>query len=166
MRYVTGAAIAFLIALVQASSIEQFKVLGVTPNLMLVLLACWLVVRGLDDVLPMMLVAGVTFGLVGLQSPGVVLLALLPLALFGVLRELHIVHSEALLALVLVALASIAYESVIVLSVMADGGSLDVATAAREVVAPVALVNLALTLPVFVVMRLARPVDTRHRLSY
>ena len=53
MRYWIGAAIAFLLALVQASSIEQFKILGVSPNLMLVLLVSWLVVRGLDDVLPM-----------------------------------------------------------------------------------------------------------------
>ena len=80
MRYCTGAAIALFLALLQASSIEQFKVLGVTPNLLLVLLVSWLVVRGLDDVLPMLAVAGITMGFVGLQMPGVILLALLPIA--------------------------------------------------------------------------------------
>ena len=75
MRYVTGAAIAFMLALVQASSVEQFRIIGVAPNLLLVFLVSWLVVRGLDDVLPMVAVAGITLGLVGLQTPGLALLA-------------------------------------------------------------------------------------------
>ena len=37
MRYWTGGAFAFFLALFQAASVEQFKILGVTPNLMLVL---------------------------------------------------------------------------------------------------------------------------------
>ena len=103
MRYWTGAGVAFFLALLQASSIEQFKVLGVTPNLLLVLLVSWLVVRGLDDVLPMIAVAGVTLGFVGLQTPGLVLLALLPIAGLGVLREMHVIHSDLLLVLAFVA---------------------------------------------------------------
>ena len=87
MRYITGTVIAFALALVQASSIQQFRIVGVTPNLMLVFLVAWLVVRGLDDVLPMIAVAGVTSGLIGLQTPGIVLLALLPIAALGLLRD-------------------------------------------------------------------------------
>jgi cell shape-determining protein MreD len=166
MRYWIGGVLAVFLALLQAASIEQFKIIGVAPNLMLVLLVAWLVVRGLDDVLPMLFVAGVTLGLVGSQTPGLVLLALLPIAAFGVVRELHVVHSDAVLVLGLVLASTVAYELILLLSVMATGGVLDVRTAFVHAVVPAALVNVVLALPVYAVMRLAKPVDTRRRLSY
>jgi len=166
MRYWLGAAFAFLLAVLQAASIDQFKVLGVVPNLMLVVLVAWLVVRGLEDVLPMIFVAGVTLGLIGLQTPGLILLALLPVAALGVLRELHIVHSDAVLTLLIVLGASLAYESVLLLSVMASGGSRDVITGMRSAVIPATLVNLALALPVYFAMRFARTGAKGRRLSY
>ena len=166
MRYITGGTIAFVLALVQASSIEQFKIVGATPNLLLVMLATWLVVRGLDDVLPMIAVAGVTTGLIGLQTPGLVLLALLPIAGFGVLREIHVIHNDLVLAIGLVFAASVAYEVVILLSVMATGGALDPLAALRSAVLPVAIVNVAMTPFVFAVMRLARPPSRGRRLAY
>ncbi len=166
MRYWTGAVIALLLALVQASSVEQFRIIGVTPNLLLVLLVCWLVVRGLDDVLPMIAVSGITLGFIGLQTPGLVLLALLPIAGFGIVRELHVIHSDLILALTLVIGASIAYELVMLLSVMATGGGFDLPLAFRAAVIPATLVNLVLTPPVYAVMRLARPQERRGRLAY
>jgi len=165
MRYWVGGGLTFLLALFQAASIEQFKVLGVAPNLMLVLLASWLVVRGLDDVLPMVAVAGITLGLVGLQTPGLVLLALLPLAALGFVRELHVIHSDIVLVLALVVGATVAYELVLLTSVMLTGGVLDLPTALTRAVIPAAIVNLAITPPVYMVMRLAKPGRSRHRLS-
>ena len=166
MRYWTGSAVALFLALMQASSVEEFKVLGVTPNLLLVLLVSWLVVRGLDDVLPMIAVAGVTIGFVGLQTPGLVLLALLPIAGLGVLRESHVIHSDLLLVLAFVLAATVTYELIIVASLMLTGGGLDLLAAVRNAVVPAAIVNLALTPPVYVVMKLAKPSDRRNRLAY
>jgi hypothetical protein len=166
MRYWTGAAIALFLALLQASSIEQFKVLGVTPNLLLVLLVSWLVVRGLDDVLPMIAVAGITMGFIGLQTPGLVLLALLPIAGLGVVRELHVIHSDLLLVLAFVLVATVAYESIILATLIVSGGGFDVAAALRSAIIPSALVNVVLTPPVYVVMRLAKPALRRNRLAY
>jgi hypothetical protein len=166
MRYWTGSAIAILLALLQASSVEEFRVLGVTPNLLLVLLVSWLVVRGLDDVLPMIVVAGVTIGFVGLQTPGLVLLALLPIAGLGILRELHVIHSDILLVLAFVLAATVAYELIIVASLVLSGGGFDLLAALRSAVVPAAIVNLALAPPVYVVMRLAKPSDRRNRLAY
>ena len=166
MRYWVGGLLVFAFALLQASSVQQFHVLSVTPNLMLVLLVSWLVVRGLDDVLPMIAVAGVTLGLIGLQTPGLVLLALLPVALLGGVREMHIIHSDVVLVLALVACASAAYEAVMVLSVLATGGGRDVVAALTRDIGPAVVVNVAMTLPVYFVMRLAKPTERRHRLSY
>jgi uncharacterized membrane protein YjgN (DUF898 family) len=164
MRYWAGGAFAFFLALFQAASVEQFKILGVAPNLLLVLIVSWLVVRGLDDVLPMIAVAGLTLSFVGLQSPGLVLLALLPVVGLGTLRELHVIHSDIVLVLALVAASTAAYELVLLASVMATGGVLDVRTALAATVIPSILVNLAIALPVQLVMRLAKPHGDRHRL--
>jgi rod shape-determining protein MreD len=161
-----GAGIAFLMAIVQASSVEQFKVLGVSPNLVLVMLVAWLVVRGLDDVLPMLFVSGVTLGLVGLQSPGVVLLALLPLAALGLARELHVIHSDLVLVLSLVFVGSVAYEMLMVASVMVSGGTLDADVALESTVLPAAIVNVALAPFVYVPMRMTRPIQRRGQLSF
>jgi cell shape-determining protein MreD len=166
VRYWTGGLIAFSLAIVQASSVEQFKVLGVSPNLLLVFLVAWLVVRGLEDVLPMLFVAGVTFGLVGLLSPGVVLLALLPVVALGLVREMHVVHSDLVLALLLAFAASLAYETVMLASVMATGGALDVRAGFEAAVVPAAIVNVALMLPVYAAMRFAKPAQGRGQLSF
>ncbi len=166
MRYVLGGGLAWFLAMFQASSVAQVHVLGVTPNLLLVMLVCWLVVRGLDDVLPMVAVAGITTGFVALETPGVALLALLiPIVLLGVVRELHVVHSELLLVAAMVLVASVLYEGVMLLGAMATGGVLDPLGGLTDAVAPAALVNLALMPPVYFVMRFARP-DARRRPSY
>lgn len=167
MRYIIGSIFAFLLAIVQASSIEQFHVFGVSPNLMLVMLVSWLVVRGLDDVLPMVPVCAITLGLVGLQTPGLVLLALLlAVASVGLVRELHVLHSEWLLAPVLVVGATVIYETVLLAGLMATGGPLEPIEGTRHIVAPAALVNLLIMPPVYLIMRLARPADARRRNAY
>jgi hypothetical protein len=167
VRYVFGGAFAFVLALVQASSVEQFRILGVAPNLMLVMLTAWLVVRGLDDVLPMVAVAGITLGLVGLQTPGLVLAALLlPLASLGVLREMNIIHSQTLLMFAFVLAASLAYETLLFAGVLATGGIFDLRRGFANVVLPAAVVNLMIALPVYAVIRLARPSTQRRRNAY
>lgn len=166
MRYWLGAVFVLLLALLQTSTVEQITVLGVTPNLMLVLLVCWLVVRGLDDVLPMIALAGIVMGLVGLQSPGIVLLALLPLAALGVVRELHVIDNELLLVVAMAAAGTVAYESVMLLGVMATGGGLNPLPALTNVIVPAAVVNAAMAPAVYAMMRLARPAKLSGRLSY
>jgi hypothetical protein len=167
VRYVAGGAFAFMLAIVQASSIDQFRILGVAPNLMLVMLVSWLVVRGLDDVLPMVAVCGLTLGFVGLQTPGLILLALLaPLAMLGAIREMKIIHSESLLLVALVLGASLMYESIVLGGVMATGGVFDLRSGLVDIVLPAAAVNLAIALPVYAVIRFARPAVPRRRNVY
>lgn len=165
MRYWTGGAAVIFLALLQASSVEQFRMLGVAPNLLLVLLVSWLVVRGLDDVLPMVAVAGITLAFVGLQTPGLVLLAMLPIAGLGLIREMHLVHSDLLLVLVLVLAGSLAYESILLAALALTGGGFDIAHGVSRAVLPAAIVNAAIATPAYALMRIARPAAAR-RYSY
>jgi rod shape-determining protein MreD len=167
MRYLVGGTIAFMLAILQVSSVQQFVVLGVSPNLVLVMLVAWLVVRGLEDVLPMVAVAGLTLGLVDLQTPGLVMLALvLSIAAMGAIRELHVVHSDFVLTLLLVAGASLIYESIMFAYVLATGGVFDPVAGLLEAVLPAALVNLMIAPPVYLLMRLARPAAQRNAYSW
>ena len=122
--------------------------------------------RLLDDVLPMIAVAGVTIGFVGLQTPGLVLLALLPIAGLGALREMHVIHSDILLVLAFVLAATMAYELILVASLMASGGGYDILAALRSAVIPAAIVNVAITPPAYMIMRLAKSPSRRNRLAY
>ena len=167
MRYVLGGAAAFFLAMFQASSVEQIHVLGVIPNLLLVTLVCWLVVRGLDDVMPMVAVTGITLAFVGLQAPGLVLLALLlAIAPAGLLREMHVVSNDLLLAVALVAVASLIYETVMLSSVLVTGGVFDVRGGFSDAVLPATLVNVCMAPVVYVLMRFAKPRVSRNRYAY
>lgn len=167
MRYIVGAAVAFILAMLQVSSVQQFVVLGVSPNLLLVMLVAWLVVRGLEDVLPMVAVSGLTLALIDLQTPGLVMLALLvAICAMGAIRELHVVHSEFVLTMLLVAGATLIYESILFLHVLATGGVFEPAQGLVEAVLPAAIVNLLIAPPVYVLMRLARPTAERNVYSW
>ena len=167
MRYLLGALIAAALALVQVSSAQQFYLLGVSPSLVLVFLVCWLVVRGLDDVLPMVAVTGLLIGMIDLQTPGLVMLALVAaIAAAGFVRELHVVHSETLLVIALVLMSSVIYEGVLFLSVLATGGPFAPVDGLVDTILPAALVNLVITLPVYLLMRLARPASQRNAYTW
>jgi rod shape-determining protein MreD len=164
MRYAVGGLAACLIALVQASSAQQFEMLGVVPNVLLVIVIAWLVVRGPDDVLPMAGVAGVLIGLIGVQTPGLALLAMvLAVAAGALVRELHVVHSDFVLAALLTLGGSMIYELVVLAGAMAAGAALEPAAALRYAVLPAAAVNLSLLPPIFFVMRLAGAPPRRRR---
>ena len=79
---------------------------------------------------------------------------------------MHVVHSDLLLVLAFVAAATVAYESIIVVSLVVSGGGYDLIAALRSAVLPGAIVNVVITPPVYVVMRLAKPTNRRNRLAY
>ena len=167
MRYVIGALLALAIALVQVSSVQQFRLLGVSPNLVLVFLVCWVVVRGFEDALPMVAVCGLMVGLIDLQTPGLVMLALLvAIGAAGLVRETHVIHSEIVLAALLVLLATLLYEGVLLTAAMITGGVFDPADGLVNAVLPAAIVNLVITPPVYLLMRLTRPAAQRNAYAW
>jgi hypothetical protein len=96
----------------------------------------------------------------------VLLSLLVPLAGLGVVRELHVIHSQTMLMFAFVLVASLVYESMLFAGVLATGGVPHVRTALGEVVLPAALVNLLIGLPVYAVIHFARPASPRRRNAY
>ena len=90
---------------------------------------------------------------------------MMPVVAFGMVREARLIHSDVVLVVALVAASTVGYELVLLAGVMLTGGVLDMATALSRAVVPAVIVNLAITAPVYAVMRVAKPHGDRHRLS-
>ena len=81
-------------ALIQAAVMPSFPVLGAYPNLVLVLVVSWTVVRGQREGMVVVPIGGLCLGLVSSQPVGVALLAAAPVVLLAELREARLTQSE------------------------------------------------------------------------
>lgn len=133
-----------LVALVEASIAPSFPVFGAHPDLMLVLLASWAVVRGPEEAMVLAPVGGAWLDLLGPAPFGVTILALAPLVLLALINELGLISSELLIALIVAAVGTILYYTVQV-AVLDVVGYADASLAGlRAALFPGTLVNAAL----------------------
>jgi rod shape-determining protein MreD len=154
---------AIIVAVVaQMSILPAFSIFGVQPNLVLVLLVAWMAVRGQREVLLLIPAAGLVQGLLDSEPLGLAMLALAPLILMTEVRELQLVESDLLPAVVLCALATLVYESAILLTLAVTGERLDWLASVLDVLVPAAIANALLLLPVYGAVWLAS-LDLRRR---
>jgi rod shape-determining protein MreD len=149
MRYVVAVSLLLFAALVQSSVLPYFPVLGVSPNLVLIIIVCWAVVRGQKEAMIVVPVGGLCLSLVGSQPFGVALLAATPVVLLSELREARLTQSDLLLAVLLVLVASLIYELVLMASLRALGETISWGDGFIRVVLPTAVVNALFTPPFY-----------------
>lgn len=162
MRYYVGVPLMLFLALAQTSSLPLFSLFGAHPNLVLVVLVGWAVVRGPDEALVLLAVAGLSLGLLNSQPLGLHLLALAPLVPLAAVRELRLIESELLPALGLAFLATLAYEGVFLVVFRLTGQDLDWWGSVSRVAIPAAIANALLMIPVYWLVWLASA-DRRRR---
>jgi len=149
MKYVVAVLVLLMTALVQVSAMPAFPVFGVMPNLVLSLACCWMVVRGQEEAMIVVPMAGLCLGIFGSQALGVSLLAMMPVALFGELRVLRLTPSNFLLTVIIVFLSSMAYEIVMLVALRAGGESVGWIPAFVRVVVPTGIVSVLFTPPLY-----------------
>jgi rod shape-determining protein MreD len=154
---IVGVLIVIAATLAQAAIVPQFSIFGVQPNLLIVVLVAWMTVRGKQETLPLIVIAGVLQGLLDSQPLGLAMLALAPLIVMTEVREWKLVESDLLPAIVLTVLATWAYEGVMLISLAVTGGQVDWLSSLFDVLLPAAIANALLLLPVYAIMRLFRP---------
>jgi rod shape-determining protein MreD len=142
-------------ALVQVSVLPSFSIFGVHPNLLIILLVAWMSVRGQREALILIPAGGLVLGLLDSEPLGLAMLALAPLILLTEIREMRLIASDLLPAVILVALATLSYEITILLTLAVKGEHLDWFTSVLDVLVPAAIANVLLLLPVYGVVRLA-----------
>jgi len=149
MRYVFATLALLLTALVQTSVMPAFPIFGVSPNLVLVLLVCWTVVRGRQEAMVVIPIGGLCLSLLGSQPVGVALLAAVPVLLLSEIGTLNLTPSKLLLALAVAFLSSLIYEAVLLVALRLEGDSVGWLAALVRVVIPTSIVNVVFTLPLY-----------------
>lgn len=149
-------ALAVLIAVIaQVSILPAFSIFGVQPNLVIVLLVAWIAIRPQREALLLIPLAGLLLGLLDSQLLGLAMIGLSPLVLMTEVRRLRLVESELLPALLLAAVATLAYESTILLTLAVRNRQLDWLSSVLDVLVPAAIASVLLLIPVYGLVRLA-----------
>lgn len=142
-------------ALVQVSVSPSFSLFGVQPNALIIVLVAWMSIRGQREALILIPAGGFVLGLLDSDPLGLAMLALAPLILLTEIREMRLVASDLLPAVILVALATLSYEITVLLTLAVEGEHPNWWTGVLDVLVPAAIANVLLLLPVYGIIRLA-----------
>ncbi len=153
MKYAIALAGSFLVAILAASVMPYVKVLGVAPDLVLIFAVCWAMIRGQGEAMVVVPMAGLLRDLTTSDPVGTSMLALSPIVLLAVIRELRPVESDFLPTLAVVAIASLAYAVVSMTVLTAIGDDVPWGTAMLRVALPSVLVNPLFTVLIYAPMR-------------
>lgn len=157
MKYPIAFAASFFAAVLAASVMPYVKVLGVAPDLVLIFAASWAMIRGQREAMVIVPVAGLLRDLTTSDPLGTSVLALSPIVLLAVVRELRPLESDFLPALAVVATASLAYAVVSMTVLTAVGEDVPWGTALLRVALPSMLVNPLFAVIVYPPMRWLSP---------
>jgi len=153
VKYVIALAGSFLVAILATSVMPYVKVLGVAPDLVLIFAACWAMVRGQGEAMVVVPMAGLLRDLTTSDPVGTSMLALSPIVLLAVIRDLRPVESDFLPTLAVVATASLAYSVVSMTVLTAVGDDVPWGTGMLRVALPSMLVNPLFTVLIYSPMR-------------
>lgn len=165
MNYVIGLFAVLIAVLAQAAIIPAFSIFGIQPNLLIVFLVAWLAVRGQREALVLIPIAGFVHGLLDSQPLGLAMLALAPLTLMTDFRELRLVDSELVPAILVTMAATVVYEGTLVVTLSLRGESITWLASVTDVLVPAAIANALLLIPAYGLIRLAS-LDLRQRPAF
>ena len=151
------------LVLLQTSAAPAFSIFGVGPNLLLVVLCCWLVVRGADDGFILVPLAGIGVGLLSFQGMAESVAALAPIVIGAALwTQFRHVHPFAW-ALALIAAATILHFLALAVAVQLETTGINWLEALRDVLLPTVLLNVILGVVIYWLIRLPsrRPLSAR-----
>ncbi len=147
-------------ALLQSTVMPHCTLLGVHPDLMLMLVTAWSILRGSEEGMLWAVIGGVALDMLSGAPFGVCTLALLIVGFLAGLSRRSVFRSDLLLPLLIVPLATLLYEGMMLLALRALGWPADLRTGVSRVVLPAVLVN---TVSMPVVYLLARELHRRTR---
>lgn len=157
MRYAVAFIGAFFAAVVTASVAPYVRVLGVTPDVVLIFAACWAMVRGEREAMVVAPMAGLLRDLTTSDPVGTSVVALSPIVVLAVLRDLRPVESDFLPVLAVVAVASLVYAVVSMTVLTAVGDDVPWGRGLLRVAFPSMLVNALFSVAVYIPMRWLSP---------
>jgi len=157
MKYAIAAIAAWLLAVAGVAALPYFKIAGVTPDLVLVFAACWAVVRGQDEALAVVPLAGLIRDLVTSDPVGTSVLGLAPVVVLALAVRLRTVDSQFVDAAVVVAAGSLAYAVISALVLASTGQRIELGDVALRSAIPLAVVNALFTPVAYLPLRWLTP---------
>ena len=133
------------VAIVQATVMPHLAVLGVKPDLVLLVVICWGLLRGSKEGVIWALVGGIGVDLLSGAPFGTSAVALLVLSLFAGMGELSVFRTHIALPLIATLIAAVAYNLLFLLLLRIRGCSIAWADSLIKVVLPSTLVNVLLS---------------------
>jgi rod shape-determining protein MreD len=161
VSYYIGLPLLILAALLEVSVLPMFRVYGLQPNLMLVLLITWLIVRGSTEAFILAPIGGVILGLVDGAPAGTALIGLAPLAFLQDLRGSQLREGGLVMAVAFTIVMSLFYNYVHLAVFTLNGQSGDWIEASLRIILPTALINVAVLAPLYGLMVLSSPEQRR-----
>lgn len=171
MRYLAALAMLYFLASFGVSAMPHVRVLGVTPDLVLILAACWAVVRGQKEAMIVVPMAGAFRDLTSSDPLGTSVLGLAPIVPLATLVQLRAVESRFVSAVVVVFVGSCFHGIVSMTVLAATGQEVPLWDGLMRVVAPLAIVNALFTAIVYLPVmwlspsRRPGPISARRWLS-
>ena len=152
---VIGFLLVALAIVAQGTLVARVRFLGACPNLLLVIIVSWGLLRGVSAALPIAFVSGLGLDLLSGLPLGTSALGLMAASSVAGLGTNKVFASNLVLPALMAAAATLIYAFVVLLTLQFRGLSVDWIAAGVRVAAPELILNVLLILPVYPVMRRA-----------
>ncbi len=153
----------FLLVLLQTSAVPAFEMFGVAPNILLVLLCCWAVIRAQSEAMVLVPLAGLLIGLLSFQGTAESIAAFTPIVLLAALRapiadDLRMtLRTEYVWTLGVVVAATLLHFIALAVAVEVAGSRIDWVGAVTDRMLPSVLVNVLIGIGAYWLVRLPTP---------
>ena len=154
MSYYFGIPLLLIAALAEVAVAPMFRVAGLQPNLVLVLLTAWLIARGQNEVYWLIPVGGFLLGLVDGAPLGTAIIAMAPLALLQDIRGSQLREGGLALAIIFVVIMTVVYHLTYLMMFTLRGESASWVQAMTRVIVPTALINAVTLVPAYLFLSL------------
>lgn len=137
------------IALIQSTAIPRIIILGVKPELMLMVIASWSLLRGTKEGLVWAFIGGICLDLLSGASFGMMTIALLTVSFIAGLGESSVFRTHIVLPLVIALITTLVYDLIILVILDLTGHPVVWLDSLTRITLPSAVVNALLMLLVF-----------------
>lgn len=151
------------LVLLQTSAVPAFEMFGVAPNVLLVMLVCWAVVRTDREAMVLVPLAGLFIGLLSFQGAAASIGAFAPIVVLAALRGpiaggvRMTIRTEYVWTLAVVIGATLLHFIALAVAIEVEGSRIDWPAAVTDRMLPAILVNVLAALVVYWLVRLPTP---------
>lgn len=158
MKYLILALFAWLLSLQSVTVMPHIELLGVTPNLPLILACCWAALRSEEEALVGIPIIAVTRDLVSSDPLGTSLLAMAPIVVLGVISHQRPIDSAFPPTVAVVVVGTLIYELIYSAVLAATGQPVDFGYVVVRVLVPAMVVNALFSPIIYLPVRWLSPV--------